>query len=86
MAHVKWLRSITAIAGEFDGYQQAHTYRIMRDADDMDAPFVERMLPRSLLIPPGIPDFLSRDRHLTAGRSRSKGERGRAKLRSSASK
>ncbi|MDX6480684.1 MAG: hypothetical protein QOG85_1194 [Gaiellaceae bacterium] len=68
MAHVKWLRAITAIEREFDGYQQAHTYRLMRDAEDMDAPFVERMLPRSLLIPPGIPDFLSRDRHLSPGR------------------
>jgi hypothetical protein len=67
MAHVKWLRAITAIEGEFDGYQQAHTYRLMRDANDTDAPFVERMLPRSLLIPPGIPDFLTRERHVTAG-------------------
>jgi DMSO/TMAO reductase YedYZ molybdopterin-dependent catalytic subunit len=68
MAHVKWLRAITAIDGEFEGYQQAGTYRIMRDADDKDGPPVERMLPRSLLVPPGIPDFLTRDRHLTAGR------------------
>jgi len=68
MAHVKWLGGITAIADEFDGYQQAHTYRIMRDADDTDGPPVERMLPRSLLVPPGIPDFLSRDRHVAAGR------------------
>ena len=28
---------------------------------------VTRMLPRSLLVPPGIPDFLSRDRFLDAG-------------------
>jgi hypothetical protein len=56
------------VAGDFDGYQQAHTYRLMRDADDTDAPFVERMLPRSLLVPPGIPEFLTRERHLTAGR------------------
>ena len=67
MAHVKWLRAISAIADEFDGYQQAHTYRIMRDADDTDGPFVERMLPRSLFVPPGIPDFLSRERRVTAG-------------------
>ena len=40
----------------------------MRDADDTDGPLVERMLPRSLLVPPGIPDFLSRERHVTAGR------------------
>src|SRR5579871_2421102 len=68
MAHVKWLRSITAIANEFDGYQQAHTYRLTRDADDTDGPFVERILPRALLVPPGIPDFLTRERHLSPGR------------------
>jgi DMSO/TMAO reductase YedYZ molybdopterin-dependent catalytic subunit len=68
MASVKWLRAITAIEGAFEGYQQAHTYRLMRFAEDMDAPFVERMLPRSLLVPPGIPVFLGRDRCLTAGR------------------
>ena len=68
MAHVKWLGAITAIADEFQGYQQAGTYRIMRDADDTEGPPVERMLPRSLLVPPGIPDFLTRERHLPAGR------------------
>jgi len=67
MAQVKWLRAITVIATEFQGYQQVGTYRIMRFEDDPDGPPVERMLPRSLLIPPGIPDFLSRERHLTAG-------------------
>jgi len=68
MAHVKWLRAITAIADEFQGYQQVGTYRIMRFEDDPDGPPVERMLPRSLLVPPGIPDFLSRERDLTTGR------------------
>jgi sulfane dehydrogenase subunit SoxC len=68
MAHVKWLSAITAIEGEFQGYQQVGTYRIMRDADDRDGPLVERILPRSLLVPPGIPDFLSRERHLAPGR------------------
>ena len=67
MAHVKWLSAITAIDGEFDGYQQTGTYRIMRDADDKDGPPVERMLPRSLLVPPGIPDFLTRERHVSPG-------------------
>jgi DMSO/TMAO reductase YedYZ molybdopterin-dependent catalytic subunit len=68
MAHVKWLRSIEAIAEGFDGYQQVGTYRIMRFEDDPDGPPVERMLPRSLLIPPGIPDFLTRERRLASGR------------------
>jgi DMSO/TMAO reductase YedYZ molybdopterin-dependent catalytic subunit len=68
MAHVKWLRAITAVADAFDGYQQVGTYRIMRFEDDREGPLVERMLPRSLLVPPGIPDFLSRERHVRAGR------------------
>jgi DMSO/TMAO reductase YedYZ molybdopterin-dependent catalytic subunit len=68
MAHVKWLRAITAITDEFQGYQQAHTYRIMQSEDDTVGPPVERMLPRSLFVPPGIPDFLSRERHIRPGR------------------
>jgi DMSO/TMAO reductase YedYZ molybdopterin-dependent catalytic subunit len=67
MTHVKWLRAITAIADEFQGYQQVGTYRIMRSEDDTEGPPVERILPRSLLVPPGIPDFLTRERHLPAG-------------------
>jgi DMSO/TMAO reductase YedYZ molybdopterin-dependent catalytic subunit len=68
MTQVKWLSSITAIADAFDGYQQVGTYRIMRFEDDREGPLVERILPRSLLIPPGIPDFLTRERHVRAGR------------------
>ena len=67
MAHVKWLRSITAIAGEFEGYQQAHTYRLMRFADDMEAPFVERML-RARCSSRRASRSFSRERRLTAGR------------------
>ena len=67
MTHVKWLRAITAIGEEFQGYQQAGTYRIMRSEDDTTGPPVTRMLPRSLLVPPGIPDFLSRERRLAPG-------------------
>jgi DMSO/TMAO reductase YedYZ molybdopterin-dependent catalytic subunit len=61
MTHVKWLRSITAIDAEFQGWQQAEAYRI-------DGAQVTRMLPRSLLVPPGIPEFLTRERVLDAGR------------------
>jgi sulfane dehydrogenase subunit SoxC len=67
MAHVKWLARITALTEPFAGYQQAVGYR-MYDADgDAGAP-VTRMLPRSLTIPPGIPDFMTRERFLDAGR------------------
>lgn len=63
MTHVKWLRSITVAGKPFDGWQQTVAYHV-----DADTP-VSRMLPRSLLVPPGIPDFLTRERRLAAGRS-----------------
>jgi sulfane dehydrogenase subunit SoxC len=66
MAHVKWLRAITAITEPFEGYQQAVGYR-MYDADGNAGALVTRMMPRSLTIPPGIPDFLTRTRVLDAG-------------------
>jgi len=60
MTSVKWLHSIVAIDGEFDGWQQAEAYRI----DDTP---VTRIQPRALLVPPGIPDFLTRERIVDAG-------------------
>ena len=63
MAHVKWLRSITVLDGEFSGYQQATAYHYRRSDDDAGVP-VTRMLPRALMVPPGIPDFMSRVRFL----------------------
>jgi DMSO/TMAO reductase YedYZ molybdopterin-dependent catalytic subunit len=60
MTHVKWLSRITAIDKEFDGWQQAEAYKI----DGVD---VTRMVPRSLLVPPGIPEFLTRERFVDAG-------------------
>ena len=63
MTNVKWLRSITAVAEPFRGYQQAQGYRMMRSPEDPGTP-VTRMAPRSLMVPPGIPDFMSRRRFL----------------------
>ena len=77
MAHVKWLRAITAITEPFEGYQQAVGYR-MYDADGNAGAPVTRMMPRSLTIPPGIPDFLTRARVLDAGPCSSRAARGRA--------
>jgi DMSO/TMAO reductase YedYZ molybdopterin-dependent catalytic subunit len=66
MTQVKWLRSITAVREPFRGWQQEVAYRIRASEDDPGEP-VTRMLPRSLLVPPGVPDFLSRTRFLAAG-------------------
>jgi sulfane dehydrogenase subunit SoxC len=69
MAHVKWLRSITVLDGAFDGYQQATAYHYRRSDDDPGVP-VTRMLPRALMVPPGIPDFMSRVRFVEPSRQK----------------
>lgn len=79
MAHVKWLRSIEAITTTFEGYQQMVSYRFSQTREEPGDP-VSLIRVRSLMIPPGIPDHLTRARvvyrgptHLTgrawAGRS-----------------
>jgi len=67
MTSVKWLTSIEAVAEPFRGYQQMPAYHYQRDADDPGEP-VTRMRVRALMIPPGIPDFLTRYRFVDAGR------------------
>jgi DMSO/TMAO reductase YedYZ molybdopterin-dependent catalytic subunit len=66
MTQVKWLRAITLTDTAFDGFQQAVAYHVRGSADEVGVP-VTRMMPRALLIPPGIPDFFTRLRHLRAG-------------------
>jgi DMSO/TMAO reductase YedYZ molybdopterin-dependent catalytic subunit len=68
MASVKWLRSITAIAQPFRGVQQTLLYRYRRTEDDPGTPVTHKK-PRALMAPPGIPEFLTRARHLRAGRT-----------------
>jgi sulfane dehydrogenase subunit SoxC len=66
MTHVKWLERITLITEPFEGYQQMKQYRTKQTAEELGEP-VTRMLPRSLMIPPGIPDFPERHRFLEPG-------------------
>jgi len=61
MAQVKWLRSITVTDEPYTGYQNATSYRIKQDPDDTGEP-VTRVRPRALMVPPGFPDFMSRER------------------------
>jgi sulfane dehydrogenase subunit SoxC len=68
MTHVKWLERITVLSEPFEGYQQAKQYRTKQSEEELGDP-VTRMLPRSLLIPPGIPDFPDRRRFLAPGPS-----------------
>jgi sulfane dehydrogenase subunit SoxC len=67
MTHVKWLRSITVVDSPFLGWQQDYAYKLRQSEDDGDAAPVTRMLPRSLMVPPGMPVFFGRQRVLAAG-------------------
>jgi sulfane dehydrogenase subunit SoxC len=66
MASVKWLDRITLIDFEFCGYHQRENYCLRQVPGDEGVP-LSRMQPRSLLIPPGIPDSGSRARTLVPG-------------------
>jgi DMSO/TMAO reductase YedYZ molybdopterin-dependent catalytic subunit len=72
MTHVKWLRSITAVDEPFTGWQQEVAYHVRRSEEEQGAP-VTRIQPRSLMVPPGIPEFLSRTRFLAPGACRLEG-------------
>ena len=63
MTNVKWLTRITALTEPFQGYQNLRAYRYRQQDDDAGEP-VSRMVPRALMIPPGIPDFLTRARRV----------------------
>ena len=66
MQNVKWLNRITFVEQPFEGYQNRVGYR-MYDPDGTPGAPVTRMLPRSLTVPPGLPDFMTRVRTLAPG-------------------
>ena len=66
MQNVKWLTRITVLEEPYTGFQNSVAYR-MYDADGEPGEPLTRMLPRSLTVPPGVPDFMTRERHLEPG-------------------
>jgi DMSO/TMAO reductase YedYZ molybdopterin-dependent catalytic subunit len=66
MTSVKWLARITVVDAPFDGYQMRHSYRVRQEEDDEGVP-LSRIQVRALMVPPGIPEFLSRSRVVRAG-------------------
>jgi sulfane dehydrogenase subunit SoxC len=72
MTNVKWLQRITVVSEPFAGYQMVTGYRLRRDEDDPGSP-ITRIEPRSLMVPPGIPDFMTRRRFLPPGGVRLEG-------------
>ena len=67
MTNVKWLQRIEYLDAPFTGYQQARGYHFRRDEDDPGEP-LQWIAPRALMIPPGIPEIMSRERTVDAGR------------------
>jgi sulfane dehydrogenase subunit SoxC len=67
MTNVKWLSRITAVDTPFEGHQQASAYRLRQREDEEGIP-LDRMLPRALMMPPGVPSFPTRERTVSAGR------------------
>src|SRR5438132_7922413 len=72
MTSVKWLRAIEVTAEPFRGYQQARGYR-MRAVEDEEGVPVTRMAVRSLMVPPGFPEYMTRDRVMPLGPCRIQG-------------
>ncbi len=66
MASVKWLHKIDAIDHAFQGHQQVGTYMYRQDRDAPGIP-VTTIRVKSLMVPPGIPDWYSRRRVVDAG-------------------
>jgi sulfane dehydrogenase subunit SoxC len=66
MTNVKWLARIELLREPYGGFQNAVAYRLY-DQDGTPGEPVTRMLPRSLTVPPGVPDFLTRERRLEPG-------------------
>jgi DMSO/TMAO reductase YedYZ molybdopterin-dependent catalytic subunit len=66
MASVKWLTRIEALARPYDGFQQVAGYHYRSEPDGPRTP-ITHMRVKSLLVPPGIPDWYTRRRLVDAG-------------------
>ena len=67
MTSVKWLRAITVLNKPFKGIQQAKVYRYQQRKGEPGEP-VQKKRVHSVMMPPGIPDLISRHRFLAPGR------------------
>ena len=67
MASVKWLTRIEALTERYQGFQQVQTYRFRKSEDDPGRP-ITTMRVKSLMVPPGVPDWVTRKRWMQQGR------------------
>jgi DMSO/TMAO reductase YedYZ molybdopterin-dependent catalytic subunit len=73
MTSVKWLRSITVIDHTFQGEEQKQVYRETFGSSDGGRP-VQKKKVRSAMMPPGIPDAISRRRFVSRGATQLQGK------------
>ncbi len=66
MASVKWLTRIEALTERYQGFQQVRTYRLRTGDDDPGTPITVLRV-KSLMVPPGVPDWSTRTRWLREG-------------------
>lgn len=66
MASVKWLTRIEVLDRPFDGFQQAIGYHYRKHAGDPGVPITHAKV-KSLVAPPGIPDWYTRRRLVERG-------------------
>ncbi len=66
MASVKWLHRIEALTMPYDGYEQVQSYIYKTGAADRGVP-VTQMRVKSLMVPPGVPDWFTGARLVEAG-------------------
>lgn len=67
MASVKWLERIEALNRPYDGYEQVRGYLYKTHPDDAGIP-VTTIKVKSLMVPPGMPDWYTRQRLVERGR------------------
>ena len=66
MASVKWLDRIEALTSPYQGHQQVKTYMFKARPEDHGVP-ITTMRVKSLMVPPGVPDWYTRQRLVDAG-------------------
>lgn len=67
MASVKWLAAIEAREQPYDGYQQVIGYHYRKQAGERGVPITHARV-KSLMVPPGIPDWYTQRRLVERGR------------------
>lgn len=72
MASVKWLVRIAALTSRYQGLQQVQNYRFRQSAEEAGGP-VTAIRVRSLMTPPGVPDWYTRSRWMEPGPVRIQG-------------